>query len=328
LKTELDRELEKAQATLLARHAPDTRVRRVRWSQGETQVLERGAGAPLLLLGVGNGAFEWVPILSALARNRRVLAVDAPGRGLADPFNYRGVDLLDHARTFLRDILDALELPTTDIAASSIGGLWSASFASDMPERVSRLMLVGAPPGVTREAPLPLRLMSLPLLGQPLGRLMMRNPTREGNRKFWRQMLVAHPERLDDALLDVDVADTRRNLENILGLIRCVGDGLRSRSLILGDRWQTLSIPTLFLRGERDVFITHTMEKAWEVIAAENQNVRVIRIPDAGHLPWFDEPERVVAEIERFLAIDPPNRVEAAKSPAANVTGREANAKA
>ena len=34
METELDRELEKAQAALLARFAPDTRVRRIRWSQG------------------------------------------------------------------------------------------------------------------------------------------------------------------------------------------------------------------------------------------------------------------------------------------------------
>ena len=55
--------------------------------------------------------------------------------------------MLDHARTFLRDILDALELPTADIAANSIGGLSSVAFALDKPERVSRLVLVGAPVG-------------------------------------------------------------------------------------------------------------------------------------------------------------------------------------
>src|SRR5438093_4740041 len=192
--TVLDRELETAQAALLARYAPETRVRRVRWSHGETQVLELGAGSPLLLVhGGGDGAFEWVPILPALARTRRVLAVDRPGHGLADRFDYRGVDFLDHARRFLRDMLDALELPTADIAANSIGGLWSIAFALDKPERVSRLALVGAPPGVTREAPLLLRLMSLRLVGEPLGRLMMRNPTRDGIRKFWGQMQVAHP---------------------------------------------------------------------------------------------------------------------------------------
>jgi pimeloyl-ACP methyl ester carboxylesterase len=301
LGTEIDRELEQAHATLLARHAPDTRVRRVRWSQGETQVLELGAGPPLLLVhGGGDGAFEWVPILPALARTRRVVAVDRPGHGLADPFDYGGVDLLDHGRTFLGDILDSLELTRTDIAANSIGGLLSAAFASEVPDRVSRLVLAGAPPGVTREAPLPLRLMSLPLVGQPLGRLMMGNPTREGNRKFWGQLQVAHPEGLEDAFLDVDVAHTRRNRDSILSLIRCAGRLIRAR-LVLGDRWPMPRITTLFLQGEHDAFISRRPEQAWAAIAAEQPNVRVARIPGAGHLPWLDQPERVVAEIEGFL---------------------------
>jgi pimeloyl-ACP methyl ester carboxylesterase len=311
--TELDRELEKAQAVLLAHYAPDARVRRVRWSQGETQLFELGEGPPLLLVhGGGDGAFDWVPILSALSQNRRVLAVDRPGHGLADPFDYRGVDLLDQARRFLRDILDALDLPTADIAANSIGGLWATAFALDTPQRVSRLVLVGAPVGVARDAPLLLRLMSLPLLGQRLGRLLMRNPTRDGNRKFWGQIQVAHPERLEDALLDVDVAHTRRNLDSILSLIRCVGRGIRGGQLVLGDRWQTLKAPTLYLGGERDVFVRPKFENALQAIAEGNPNIRLARIPDAGHLPWLDEPERVVAEIERFLATQPRSGVQGA----------------
>jgi pimeloyl-ACP methyl ester carboxylesterase len=312
LEDELDRELAKAQVTLLARFAPNARVHRIRWSQGETQLLEIGDGPPLLLVhGGGDGAFDWVPILSALARNRRVLAIDRPGHGLAEPFDYRGVDLLEHARMFLRDILDALDLPTADIAANSIGGLWGTAFALDTPQRVSRLVLVGAPVGLAGDAPLMLRLMSLPPLGRLLGQLLMRNPTRDGNRKFWGQVQVAHPERLEDAFLDVDVAHTRRNLDSILSLIRCVGRGLRGGHLVLGDRWQTLKVPTLYLGGERDVFVRPKVEKALQGIADGNPNVRLVRIPDAGHLPWLDEPERVVAEIERFLGTQARSGVEA-----------------
>jgi pimeloyl-ACP methyl ester carboxylesterase len=312
MKNELERELETAQAVLVAQFAPDTRVSRIRWSQGETQLLELGEGPPLLLVhGGGDGSFEWVPILSALARNRRVLVVDRPGHGLADPFDYKGVDLLEHARTFLRDILDALDLPTADIAANSIGGLLATAFALDTPQRVSRLVLVGAPVGVARDAPLLLRLMSLPLLGQTLGRLLMRNPTRDGNRKFWGEIQVAHPERLADALLDLDVAHTRRNLDSILSLIRCVGRGIRGGHLVLGDRWQALKVPTLYLGGERDVFARPKFEKALQAIAEGNPNVRLLRIPDAGHLPWLDEPEQVVAEIERFLGTKAPTGMEA-----------------
>src|SRR5262245_64326026 len=128
----LDSQLEKAQAALLDRFAPDTLVRRIRWSQGTTQLLDLGTGAPLLYVHGGlGGAFEVVPILEALAENHRVLAVDRPGHGLADPFDYRGVDLLEHARTFLGDVLDAVELPTVDLVANSMGALWSVAFAID-----------------------------------------------------------------------------------------------------------------------------------------------------------------------------------------------------
>jgi pimeloyl-ACP methyl ester carboxylesterase len=134
VETELDRELEQAQAALLVRFAPETRVRRIRWSEGETQVFEVGSGAPLLYVHGGlGGAYEVVPILGALAKNHRVLAVDRPDHGLADPFDYQGVDLLDHGRTFLRDVVDGLELPSVDVVANSMGALLSVAFATDAP---------------------------------------------------------------------------------------------------------------------------------------------------------------------------------------------------
>jgi pimeloyl-ACP methyl ester carboxylesterase len=304
--TELDRELEEAQAALLARYAPDTRLRRLRWSQGETQLFELGTGAPLLYVHGGlGGAFEVVPILVALAENHRVLAVDRPGHGLADPFDYRGVDLLDHARTFLGDILDALALPTVDVVANSMGALWSVAFAIDAPSRVSRLALVGAPVGVKRQVPLQLLPLGLPLIGQRLGRHVFSNATRDGSRKFWGQVLVKHPEKLDDLLLDVDVAHGRRNVESMLGFVRCIADarrlGLR-RELILGERWRGLTTPTLLVWGEHDAFGSPA---EGEALVATNPNLRLVRLAGAGHVPWLDDPESVVAEIERFLATQP-----------------------
>jgi pimeloyl-ACP methyl ester carboxylesterase len=298
---EQDRQLEAAQAILRAELAPDTRVRRVRWSQGETQVLELGTGSPLLLVhGALSGASGWVPILPALARNHRVLAVDLPGHGLADPFDYTGVDLLELAPTFLRDILDALEVRTVDLVANSLGGLFSAVFAIEMPERVSRLVLVGAPLGVDRAVPLQFRVLGLPLIGRPLTRYFTSKLTRDGNRKFWAQVLVSHPEYLGDALLDEDVASARRNSFSHLSLAPRLGDfrGV-SRDLILGERWQELKVPTLMLWGDRDAFFGGP-EKG-EAVARTNSYLTVIRIPGAGHIAWIDDPERVVIEIDSFL---------------------------
>lgn len=100
----LDQDLARAQAAYLTRCAPGSRTRQVQWSGGGTQIIEVGSGPPLLLLHGGLGeAFQWGPLLAPLARKHRVLAVDRPGHGLADPFDYSGVDLLAHARRFLTD---------------------------------------------------------------------------------------------------------------------------------------------------------------------------------------------------------------------------------
>jgi pimeloyl-ACP methyl ester carboxylesterase len=311
--TELDRELEQAQTALLARFAPDTRVRRIRWSQGETQLFELGTGSPLLYVHGGlGGAYEVVPILAALAENHRVLAVDRPGHGLADPFDYRGVDLLNHARTFLGDILDALELPSVDVMANSLGGLWAVVFAIDAPSRVSRLLLVGAPVGLKRQVPRQLLPLGLPLIGQKLGRYVFSNATRAGSRKFWGQVIVNHPERVDDLVLDYDVANMRRNVESMLGLVSRIASARRlgyRRELVLGERWRDLTTPTLLIWGEFDAFGS---PEEGQSLVAKNPNLRLVRIAGAGHNLWFDDPEGVVTEIERFLATLPRSGVEAA----------------
>jgi len=316
METELDRKLAEAQDALLARFAPDTQVRSIRWSQGKTQLFELGTGSPLLYVHGGlSGAFEVVPSLRTLAENHRVLAVERPGHGLADPFDYRGVDLLDHGRTFLRDILDALELSTVDVVANSIGALWSVAFAIDAPSRVSHLSLVGAPFGIARRPPLMMLPLGLPLIGQRLGRHFFSNATRDGSRKFWGQVIVKHPERVDDLLLDVDVANARRNAESMVGLVKCIADWRRfgyRRELIFGERWRGLTTPTLLVWGEHDSFGS---PEEGEAIAATNPNLRLVRVAGAGHLLWIDAPEIVVAEIERFLAADRRSEVDAAVVP-------------
>jgi len=298
-----DLELERAQAALLERCAPDASIRRIRWRGGETQVVELGEGPVLILVhGGGDAGFNWYPVLGALAEGRRVVIVDRPGHGLADPFDYRGVGILAHATAFLTDVLHALGVERAELAGCSIGGLWSTAFALEAPDRVERLSLVGSPPGLTRSAPRMLGLaFGLPLVGHLVGRRLLANPTRDGSRAFWGRLLVAHPERLADDFLDVDVAHTRRNRDSIVSLMCEVATptGVR-RDLVLGERWRGLEVPTLALFGEDDVFLSPDGWRAWEALAAASPFIEVLRVPRAGHMPWLDEPERVVGELDRF----------------------------
>ncbi|MDY7230961.1 alpha/beta fold hydrolase [Hyalangium rubrum] len=296
----LDRALESAQAAYLNRCAPGHRTRRVRWSGGSTQAIELGDGPPLLLLHGGLGeALQWGPLLPSLARKYRVMAVDRPGHGLADPFDYRGVDLLAHSRRFLGDILDAEGLPSVPIVACSMGGLWAVDFALTHPERMIRLVLVAAPAGITRALPLQMRLGTLPGL-KALVRSMMRRPTRDSSRAFWKQLLVAHPERLEDEFLDALTASQLRNAASWFTLIDRAFDvfGMK-KELLLSARWKDLSVPTTFVWGEKDAW---GAPEEGEAVAASNPRVRMVRIPDAGHAPWIDAPTLVFEAIEGALA--------------------------
>lgn len=294
-----DRAFELAQAAYLDRCAPGHRTRRVRWSGGTTQIIELGEGPPLLLLHGGLGeAIQWTNILPALARKHRVMAVDRPGHGLADPFDYRGEDLLACARRFLGELLDAEGLPSVPLVGASMGGLWAIDFALTHPQRVSRLVLTGAPAGVTRALPLQMRLGTLPGL-KTLVRSMMRQPTRDSTRAFWKQLLVAHPERLEDDLVDLLTESQRRNAPSWFTLIDQAFDvrGMK-KALLLAGRWKDLAVPTTLVWGEKDAWGGPALGEA---LASANPRVRMVRIPDAGHAVWRDAPERVVEAIEGAL---------------------------
>ena len=308
--SELDWRIEAAHGAVLERLAPGTSSRRPRWSQGETRVLALGDGPPLVLVhGAFDNAALWAPILASLAEHHRVLAVDLPGHGLADPFDYEAADLATLSATFLGDVLDGLGLDRVDLVGCSLGGFVTTVFALGAPQRVGRLVLVGAPLGVTRDLPTPLRVLGLfvklPLIGRTLGRLALSRPSREKMRTLMGQIAVAHPERLDDEMLDADVLCELRNRDAHLGVVRSLGTyrGMRlRRELCLGERWQGLGVPTVFLRGERDVFVSAPVAEAWAAIVERNPSIRIVPVPDAGHLVWLDAPDEVVRGIERALA--------------------------
>lgn len=293
------RVVEARQAVYLDRIVPGHRILRVRWSGGATQIIEAGQGLPLLLLHGGLGeATQWAPLMPALAGRYRVLAVDRPGHGLADAFDYRGVDMLDIASRFSSEILDALNLQSAAVLGNSMGGLWAAGFALAHPERVTRLVLVGAPAGLQRAVPWTLRLGSISLFSGAMKAGLTR-ATRDSLRTFWGERIVVHPERLGDDFFELCVASQLRNYPSWLSLLQSAIDlgGLKP-NLLLDERWGRLQPPTTFVWGEQDRWVP---AEVGEKIAAAHPHIRMIRVPNAGHAPWFDDTPAVARAVENAL---------------------------
>lgn len=292
----LDEAVERAQRALLDREIPGWSSRRLRWSGGETQVIEAGAGTPILLVhgGMGNAA-DWAPLIARLAAHRTVFAVDRPGHGLATAFEYRGVDLWRHAATFLREVLDALALERVDVAGCSMGGLFGVALAEAHPERVRSLALVGAPAGAQRALPSKIGTLAWPIAGS-LVTTMIRRSTAASTRSFWDGLIVAHPERLSDQLLEFVALAARRNAEGWHSIVRegATIRGIRPRYL-LAAHVARLTVPVAFVWGEHDAFTAP--EAGRQLAAVTRQPGPFIVIPDAGHLPWLDEPDLVASAL-------------------------------
>jgi 2-hydroxymuconate-semialdehyde hydrolase len=122
-------------------------ARYVRTGAVQTYVHDVGQGAPVLLIhGSGPGVSAWVnwrPVMPALARQRRVIAPDMLGFGLSD----RPAGQVYNMDVWVQqaiDLLDALGLPQVDLVGNSFGGGLSLALAIRAPERVRRLVLMGA----------------------------------------------------------------------------------------------------------------------------------------------------------------------------------------
>jgi pimeloyl-ACP methyl ester carboxylesterase len=102
-----------------------------------------GAGRPVLVLHGGTGFIEFMHYqISALAASRFVIAPDSRAHGRSSdsnqPLTY---DLM--ANDMLK-LLDKLNIAETDVVGASDGGIIGLDLAMHHPERVKRLVAIGA----------------------------------------------------------------------------------------------------------------------------------------------------------------------------------------
>ena len=106
-----------------------------------------GAGSPVLLIhGSGPGVSAWANwrlAIPELAQRSRVIAPDMVGFGFTDRpagIAYTMGTWVNHAV----GLMDALELPVVDLVGNSFGGGLALALSIRHPERVRRLVLMGA----------------------------------------------------------------------------------------------------------------------------------------------------------------------------------------
>ena len=262
-------------------------------------IMEGGEGAPLVMLhGSGPSALLFLPLIEKLT-DVQAIAVDRPGFGLSDPHAWPTTNRRQAAVGWVGSLLDGLDLKETALLGSSAGGTWAVWFALEHPDRLSRLILLGAPPTLSVNVPPP------PLRGiasiDPANPPPMPTPSRETVIQSMSGMgegntIVNYPHQIE-ALVAAgqDPVASMANMDEL-------------RTLISPEGWQPsvetrvseldgLKPSTLVVWGTHDP-LGGTDAARQAASAIPNAQLEML---DSGHAPWLGHPDQVANLVSTFI---------------------------
>ena len=260
--------------------------------------LSAGEGPPLVLLhGAGDNSLDWRWVMPTLTQTHRIYAPDLPG----SPDSARPAAEYSPAffERFVAGFLDALGIERAAFVGNSLGGLIALRLALSEPARVTALVLVDSA-GLGRAVNPAFTSVNVPLLGEaamPFWRTSVGAYQRAWGRTA---LLFAHPPgSVPRGWLTEQcrLALSPGYLEAHLSVLRAlVGPGGQREVLV--DRLASLEIPTLVVWGARDPVFPESHAREAVVRLQEGS---LALIPDCGHMPHVECPDRFLAALDGFL---------------------------
>ena len=276
----------------------------------ERAYLKAGDGPALLLLhGLGCDHTTWLPVFEELAKRFTVIAPDLLGHGRsAKP---RADYSVGGYANGMRDLLTMLNIDKVTVVGHSFGGGVAMQFAYQFPERTERMILV-APGGMGPEVSPLIRAVTLPGFHQAMGVATLpgvRQVGKAGLRALSRTGLSATRDLAEVAEIYESFKDPHARAA-IRHVVRAVVD-LRGQIVTMVDRaYLTQAMPMLVVWGSEDHVIP---AKQAHRVARIAPDAVVEVMPNCGHFPHKDHPERFVRVLDAFVRGTDPARYHRAR---------------
>jgi 2-succinyl-6-hydroxy-2,4-cyclohexadiene-1-carboxylate synthase len=233
----------------------------------------------VLLHGFTQTGRSWQPVVQALAARYRAVAPDLPGHGLfaeRRPASFAACD------AYLR----ALGGDRITLAGYSMGGRVALHAALALGERIERLVLVGASPGLADPAERAARATDDAALADHIEAVGLAPFVRE----WGAQPLFAGMPR---GIAELAEADRLRNTATgLAAALRGLGTGVMPS---LWERLGELSMPVELVVGERDVKFRAIAERMQGAL----RDARLHVVPGAGHAVQLEAPDAVAELLRR-----------------------------
>jgi pimeloyl-ACP methyl ester carboxylesterase len=247
----------------------------------EVRILRAGAGPAVLYLHGSGDSGGWLPILDSLAQTHTVYRPDHPGFGHSDDDDR--IDSIHDLAFFYLDLLSELGLEQVSIVGVSLGGWIAADLATIEPERVDRLVLVGAAGLRVEGVQQPDVFM---LSAVQLVELTYHRPEAQ-------ERAVA-----DAAGLEADPEALQLHLRNRVGTAHLAWNPYFHDPKLV-ERTHRVTAPTLVVWGAEDRVLPPAHGERWTELLP---SARLELIADAGHLPHVEAPATVSGLIAAFLS--------------------------
>ncbi len=249
-----------------------------------------GAPTVLLLHGFGARSEIWLPTFSDLAP-RRIIAPDLPCHGKSGmlPGKARPIGAYRQAMTAF---LDAIGPGPVSILGSSLGGALAGMMALDRPQRVDKLVLLGAS-GLTPKLPGKTVRLYLPYIIPAY----LFAPSPRAFRSFLRKGVFYDPKWVDDNWSQYlsDEWKPRAKRSSYLATANAMTHPDASIASDLGR----IACPTLLLWGKQDAHFDCNVNQAagQKIPRSQFQSFE-----SCGHLPMIEQHREATDAVLRFLS--------------------------
>lgn len=235
--------------------------------------------ALVLLHGFTHTGRSWDPVAEKLGESYSPLALDIRGHGGASAVTPVTLEAV------ISD-LDQLSPDEFVLVGYSMGGRLALQYALARPDRVQRLVLIGASPGLDDHAQRAARIEADERLAVELERLSI-----EDFAQRWARTPVL-ADQPPEVAARVHADRVRNNPEGLARALRGLGTGAVEP---VWNRLGELRMPVLLLVGARDErFLAIAQQMAQSI-----ETARLEVIPGAGHAAHLEQPEAVAAAIAR-----------------------------
>ena len=234
-----------------------------------------GHGRPVLLIHGFTGSIRaWgVDLLSHLARENRVIAIDLLGHGASDvpsdPRRYALREIIED----LTSVLDSLEVERPTWIGYSMGGRVALAAAIERPERVGSLVLESVSPGLKSETERAAR--------RSLDAALAERIVQGGIKEFvayWSELpIFASQKRLSKTTRRaIRERRLRNSPEGLAGCLVGLGTGSQPS---YWDRLHKIPVRTLFISGGQDPKFTSIAARMVQLVPSASRCV----VAQAGH---------------------------------------------